>query len=481
MSETEVHEMTMGRARIRTVGRRLNMEMALAALVGPVWAFVAAGALWRFAVQRWVPAVLAMFALIALAMTWALIRKRLLSESQAAIITDRRANAGGLLLTRLEIPVGDWEPALRDKVVRLTPPPIAIGRPALAIVAATIFLVVAMAIPLPAPRGKPANAAAATRVEHLVEQLAVAAKEEPVETNLKTELERLREELKDGKFDATDWEAADSLSRELDRKADEAAAELAKADEAARQLEQAMAKAQAGDRLDRERDELERALMQLSDGQASTPREALDQALKNGGPSDELPSSNDLKNGESKSAGAKNTDAKSGGKPSRAELDALKRAIAARQDRLAQSFGQNDGPRLAKQSKGESKRSSSPSEREGASVREPGDGNGDVGQAGRELSGSAAHGPGGDTKILSGDRAEIDPEKLKLAASPKGHGGEGTELWGLAAADPKRHAGGGPAPSHPQGLAGHESPANREGVALPRNKTLIQRYFDPHP
>jgi hypothetical protein len=66
---------------------------------------------------------------------------------------------------------------------------------------------------------------------------------------------------------------------------------------------------------------------------------------------------------------------------------------------------------------------------------------------------------------------------LKLDAMPKGNGGEGEELLGLQAANPT--VGARPA-SAGQGsvAAGQQAAGYDEGAMRPRNRTLVQRYFD---
>jgi hypothetical protein len=96
--------------------------------------------------------------------------------------------------------------------------------------------------------------------------------------------------------------------------------------------------------------------------------------------------------------------------------------------------------------------------------------------------GAPAHGPADDADLVFGGRAEMDPTRLKMKAAPEGNGGEGTELLGLVAADPTHRSGGKVAPGSGKGAVGEASPANRDGDYLPRNKALIQRYFDrPNP
>ena len=89
----------------------------------------------------------------------------------------------------------------------------------------------------------------------------------PSTTPRKKELERLQEELADGKFDSTDWEAADALDKTLDKQAAEAQAELSTRGAG---REESRRRDGLGVELrgetSREREELERALMNLSDG-----------------------------------------------------------------------------------------------------------------------------------------------------------------------------------------------------------------------
>jgi hypothetical protein len=94
------------------------------------------------------------------------------------------------------------------------------------------------------------------------------------------------------------------------------------------------------------------------------------------------------------------------------------------------------------------------------------------------MKGSPTHGPSEDAQLVFAGRAEMDPTRLSKKALPEGSGGEGTELIGLVAADPTRKGGGKITPGSGQAALGEEGPANREHDYLPRNKTLIQRYFD---
>src|SRR5688500_18593535 len=95
--------------RVRPLQRRLNAEISLRFLIVPLWAAATLAVLYRFVLgpYPWVAAAaLGVGALI----VWSRrSRSHRVSLMQAAILADRGANAGGLLLTRMEVPVGEWE------------------------------------------------------------------------------------------------------------------------------------------------------------------------------------------------------------------------------------------------------------------------------------------------------------------------------------------------------------------------------------
>ena len=71
----------------------------------------------------------------------------------------------------------------------------------------------------------------------------------------------------------------------------------------------------------------------------------------------------------------------------------------------------------------------------------------------------------------------MDPDRLKFEPLPQGQGGEGEDLYGLRAANPKKGEGpvsGGTGPT----ANGTQARGNDDGVLLPRNRVLIKRYFD---
>ncbi len=216
-------------ARISRVRRHLNLEVLFRAAVGPVWVAITAFVVWRIFVQKGLfivgPLALALGAFV----TWLLVRNQGVSQTRAAVIADRQAEAGGLLLTRLEMPVGDWELGLNQQLKAIPLPQIQLRRPASLIGLAFCFLLVGMLVPQAQSVLIPPNAAAATRVEELAEKMQAIAKEEPSEQAALAELQRLQEELAENAFDAADWEAADALEQQVDKQAAEASRELERA------------------------------------------------------------------------------------------------------------------------------------------------------------------------------------------------------------------------------------------------------------
>jgi hypothetical protein len=543
------------------LARRLNTGIVLSSLVGPVWSVVAAIALWRLAVQQSVPAVAAMLVAVGAVAAWLLTRRKLITHRQAAVMIDRRAGAGGLFLTRLETEIGEWETPLHSMVASAAPPRVDYARPVAAQMLALAFLVAALLVPLPRPLVRPVHAAAANRVDELAQKLEVVAKEQPVEAEARKELERLREAVKEGDFAPADWEAADSLAKELERKAEEAGARLLKADEAAEKLAAAMDDARTLEVLTRERDELERALMDLSGGSTEAADPAFQRATEQGSPpgsAGEKPSAEQLRNaggekerraGESEArhdeaaraepssspgdprrveprrgaephpraeqapqpnertaatspSGQQGAQGKGGQAPTRAQIEELRRALQQRHEQLAKAFGRGEGERRAATA-GRTKKPSPAGQKGGSkgARSSPGATDGEPGQGGDEeakgegkasrvarelggehasrlMKGGPAHGPVEDTPLVFAGRAEMDPTRLAKKPMPEGNGGEGTELLGLVAADPARHANAKVTPRGGAAASGEEGPANRERNYLPRNQTLIRRYFD---
>ena len=72
----------------------------------------------------------------------------------------------------------------------------------------------------------------------------------------------------------------------------------------------------------------------------------------------------------------------------------------------------------------------------------------------------------------------MDPERLKFEPLPPGQGGSPEALWGLKAANPKASVGQPRTTSSSAAAAGDTAPGHREGALLPRNRELIEKYFD---
>jgi hypothetical protein len=441
-------------APVRRVQRRLNALVWAETGVAPVWAAATGCVLARLLLREAAPWVLPV-PLLAAGAWWLLrARARHVSLTQAAVLADRSAGAGGLLLTRLERPVGEWELSANQYARAVRPPPVPWRRPAGALLAALVFLGVGFLLPLPAREARPANAAAAARVASVQAKAEALAREEPLGTPVDEELRRLAEEVAEGRFDAADWEAADSLEQSLEARAAKAAAELASASEAARDLEESLDAAAGAEAAAREREALERALMALGHDNAPPSQRGDDGTSASGngsaGAGDGGTGSAQAKAGASRTPG------------SRDEVANLRETLERRQRELEQRFGQGAG-------------------RNGS---RPGDGQGQQGgHASRQTKPGAGAGRGGESQpLVFGEKAEMDPERLAFKPLPQGQGGEAQGLWGLRSADPRKQeggaGGGGGQGTSAQGdaQAGHVS-----GPLLPRNRELVKRYFGGEP
>ena len=150
-------------ASVRRVRRRLHTVRFAEAALLPLWAAATGCVLARLvlrdlSVWAFPPQVLA-------AGGWWVLRARArrVPLAHAAVLADRSAGAGGLLLTRLERPVGEWELAANQFARAIVPPPIAWRRPVGALLAALLFLAVGLGLPLPTRPVRPPNAAAAAK------------------------------------------------------------------------------------------------------------------------------------------------------------------------------------------------------------------------------------------------------------------------------------------------------------------------------
>ncbi|QRK09707.1 hypothetical protein JQX13_06175 [Archangium violaceum] len=448
-------------APVRRVRRRLNAVIWTEAGVAPVWAAATGCVLTRLMARDAAPWVLPVPLLAAGAWWFVRARARGVSLMHAAVLADRSAGAGGLLLTRLERPVGEWELAANQYARAVTPPPVQWKRPVGALLAALAFLTVGFLLPLPARQVRPANAAAAAKVASVQAKAEALAREEPLGSPLEEELRRLSEEVAEGRFDAADWEAADGLEKSLEARAAKAAAELASASEAARELEESLDAAAGAEAAAREREALESALMALGHDNATSPSQR--------GQDGDDPSGTGSGGAGAGDGGTGSGQARQGGSGrsgprSRDEVAQLRETLERRQRELEQRFGQGAGRNGSRDAQGQG----------------PGQPGGHVSrQVGK---GGAGPGRGGESQpLVFGDKAEMDPERLAFKPLPEGHGGEAQGLWGLKSADPEKREGGGGGGGQGTSARGDAEAGHSAGPLLPRNRELVKRYFGGEP
>ncbi|RKG70127.1 hypothetical protein D7W79_32205 [Corallococcus exercitus] len=512
-------------APIRRVQRRLNAVAWTGAGIAPVWAIATACVLCRLLLRDL--AVWAVPPLGVAGLVWWFVRARSrgVSLEYAAVLADRSANAGGLLLTRLERPVGEWELSLNQFAQQVKPPEVPWRRPVGALLGALVFLAVGFLVPLPALRASNINAAAATQVAAVQAQAEALAREEPLGPDVEEELRRLSEEVAQGRFDSADWEAADALEQRLAERASEAAAELNRASEAAAELEDALAAAGGAEAATRERESLEQALMALdaraggseedsaageqeglasernSQGQGAGEQDGDKQgsqgqgAGEQGGEKGSRQASGDSSREAQARASAR---AQASGSPD--QIADLRRTLERRQQSLAQRFGEENAsrgnrgaqarrPTRRQQSSGQGqgqkgkKGQGQGQEGQGEGEGEEGDGEGQQGSQhasrGMRQGDGAGVSRGGDSQpLVFGGEAEMDPERLAFQPLPEGHGGEAEELWGLRAADAQARTGqAGPVGAKGTGAKGDATAGPTSGPLLPRNRDLVKRYF----
>ncbi len=459
-------------APVRRVRRRLNAVRWMEAGVAPVWCAATGCVVARLLLRDAAPWVLPVPLLAAGAWWFVRARARSVSLTHAAVLADRSAGAGGLLLTRLERPVGEWELSANQYARAVTPPVVRWKRPVGAMLAALGFLALGFLLPLPARQTRPANAAAAAKVAAVQAKAEALVRESPADAALDEELRRLAEEVASGRFDATDWEAADSLEKSLEARAAKAAAELAQASAAAKDLEEALDAAEGAEAAAREREALERALMNLPQDASAQPKQGQEDASAASGSGSAGAGEGDGGTG-SAQAGTQGA----GGKTprSRDEVAQLRETLERRQRELEQRFGQQG------QNAGQRRAGSRPGEGEGEGE---GEGQGKSrGHASRQArAGKGEAGRGGESQpLVFGEKAEMDPERLAFKPLPEGQGGEAQGLWGLRSADPRKGEGGSGGGSRGTGAQGDAEAGHVAGPLLPRNRELVKRYFGGEP
>jgi len=478
-------------APVRRVQRRLNAVAWAEAGIIPVWAAATACLVARLLLRDVALWLVPVF-LVAAGAWWGLrARARGVSLEQAAVIADRSANAGGLLLTRMERPVGDWELAVNQLAHAVKPPQVRWRKPVGSLLGAVLFLVAGFLLPLPARSTQPLNAAAAAKVAAVQAKAEALAKEEALGVPMEEELRRLAEEVAEGRFDAADWEAADGLEKRLSERAAEAAAELAGAAEAARELEEEMGASGGTENVAREREALEQALLALGEGgkslgEAGEPggeESAGNEQGEESSQGQQSQQSQQSQQGQQGQQGSKTAKGTAGGNLD--QISELRRTLERRQQQLEDRFGQGNGQRQARNRPGSGRQGQGQGKGQGQGQGEgegqgegQGQGQGHASRGVKEGEGAGA-GRGGETRpLVFGGEAEMDPERLKFQPLPDGQGGEAEELWGLKAADPERQEGTAlPSPVRGSGVQGDATPGHSASPLLPRNRDLVKRYF----
>jgi hypothetical protein len=486
-------------APVRRVQRRLNAVSWAEAGIGPMWAAVTGCVVARLLLRDtalW----LAPLFLLGGGLWWGMrARYRGISLEQAAVLADRSANAGGLLLTRLERPVGEWELSVNQFARAVKPPEVRWRRPVGALLGALLFLVVGFFLPLPAPTPRHINAAAAAKVAAVQAKAEALAKEEPLGKPMEEELRRLAEEVAEGRFDSADWEAADGLDKRVSERAAEAAAELAGAAEAAREVEEALGAAGGAESAAREREELERALMALSEGQGTPGEEGANgqreangengangEGAESGNAGDKGTQNGGQQGSQGSQSSRKMASSQAGGNLD--QISDLRRSLERRQQQLEDRFGQDNSSQQAsarrqsgtgRQGQGKGQKGQGQGEGEGEGEGEGQGDNPGNGHASRAVKEGAGAGRGGESnQLVFGGEAEMDPNRLKFQPLPEGQGGEASELWGLKSADPRQEGVRGvPAGARGTGTQGDATPGYSTGPLLPRNRDLVKRYF----
>ncbi|MDC0710612.1 hypothetical protein POL68_19195 [Stigmatella sp. ncwal1] len=450
-------------APVRRVQRRLNAMAWVEAGIAPLWAAATACVAARLLMRDAALWALPVFLVAGAVGWWLRARGRSVSLQHAAVLADRSAQAGGLLLTCLERPAGEWELSANQFARAVKPPRLRWHRPVGALAGAALFLAAGLLLPLPPPTVRPRNAAASSLVTAVQAQAEALAQEEPLGAPMEEELRRLAEEAAEGRFDSADWEAVDGVEKRLAERAAEAAAELAGAAEAARELEDALGAAGSAEGAALEREQLERALMALGEGEG---------AKGQGGEGEQ---------GE----GAQEAQAQAAAQQAAGNLDQiadLRKTLERRQGQLEERFGQGNAGRPGQRRQGMAGKGSGKQGEGGEGEGQEGQ-EGQGGHASRSVQGRSGEGSGvgrgGESQpLVFGPEAEMDPERLRFQPLPPGQGGEAGGLWGLRAAEPRKDGATGPPPAvRGTSAQGEAAPGHSSSPLLPRNRDLVKRYF----
>jgi hypothetical protein len=179
--------------------------------------------LWAFA-----PLVLVPFAALWVA------RRKQLSRAGAVAWLDVRSDAGGALLTRLDVDDDAWTERVEVALARSVELPRArVARPALQTFPALAFALAALFVEMPRDPVLPPRALEEAAVARVEEQLETLKEEVALEPELAAELEARMERLQEeGGTPEEAFEAIDSLQERLAQEGDELGEEIREAQEA---------------------------------------------------------------------------------------------------------------------------------------------------------------------------------------------------------------------------------------------------------
>ena len=407
------------------------------------------------------------------------------------MLADRSANAGGLLLTRLERPVGEWELAVNQFARAVKPPEVPLARPVGALLGALLFLAVGFLLPLPRADARVhINARAAAKVAAVQAKAEALAKEEPLGSPMEEELRRLAEEVAEGRFDAADWEAADGLEQAQSPSAPPRPPPSSRgASEAAPSWRSAGRRWRRGERGPRARGAGARARCALTDGRGRPGRTARAsrrgegragtartvRARESGGAGGSRTGSGGTgwrSRAPSSQGSGKTASAKARRQPLDPGLRSPAPALEQRPAAARRTASARATPAAGGAPASSSRRTGPGPGPEGARARAKGRARarvrpGSRAQGSQHAShrgkGGAGVGRGGESSpLVFGGEAEMDPDRLKFQPLPEGQGGEADELWGLQRRGSAQEG----RPGRPSGGAGHGGAGRRDAGAL---------------
>ncbi len=253
----------------RRTRRRLNAERALSICAPWLWgvATVLAGArlLW--------PASLPWAALpcgVAGTLGWALGLGRVrVSLDGAAIVADRMAGAGGMLLLALEVPLGGWHDALSARLRGAPLPRVAWARRLGALAAPLVLAILALGLDGSLWRGEAAAPSLALQtVSQLEAQLEALRQDGAPAEDLVERVRQLGVRAAEASLQAADWQELEDLQLAVGDRLAERLRDLGAAERQAQGLAHAAARGASAEELANRRETMEHALQ----GLASTPQ-----------------------------------------------------------------------------------------------------------------------------------------------------------------------------------------------------------------